>query len=104
MLAPEQSLASPHYTLYLEGEINADLLAKVEDGLKANPHYHHCRNLGQLRPLQLFHIQSSAHTLYLAAEVRFGLRLGDVKPQALSRATDWSLYFTRREPVPSTVV
>lgn len=104
MIAPEETPTGIHYVLYIEGAVLPDLANKVEEGLNDNPHYAHCRKLGQLQPLQIFQIQSHAHATFLAAEHQRGRRLGDIKPQALSRATDWSLYFTRREPVRATAV
>jgi len=93
MIAPENNSERPYYTLYIEGEITPDLTNQVERLLRKNPHYAYCRDLGQLAPLGLFRIAENAETTFLAAEQRRGFRIGDIKPRALSRATDWSMTF-----------
>lgn len=93
MLAPERGTEGDHYTLYIEGNIIPELMGELESALRRNPHYAYCRDLGQVKALRLFQIQANAHAAYLAAEQYRGLRVGDIKPRALSRATDWSSWF-----------
>jgi len=85
MLAPEEN----HYTLFLEGRASPELLNRVEAGLRANPHYAYCRDLGQLGPLQLCVLSLGANERFLQAHLSEGRRLGDIKPQALSSRKDW---------------
>ena len=70
------------------------LLILADDlGLRANPHYAHCRDLGQLGPLHLFRIESGAYQTFCAVAAADGRKLGDVKPQSLSVRTDWRTHF-----------
>jgi hypothetical protein len=94
MLSPEESRAGFwHYTLYLEGHYNEDLANRVEDALCANPNYALCVDLGQLQPLRFFRIERDAYDSFVRAEMSRGIRMGDIKPAALSLRTDWSKHF-----------
>lgn len=97
MLAPEEgSTVQSHYTLYVEGAFPADLPARLDMALRRNPNYSYCRDLGQLRPPRIFKLDEQAYGAFVAAEMRRGMRLGDIKPVALSRRTDWSLHLAGR--------
>lgn len=94
MLAPEADAAGWRYALYLDaaGAARADA-ARVEAALRANPHYALCRDLGQLGPVRLYPVAGDAYEQFVAAEAARGRRIGDIKPAALSRRTDWSARF-----------
>jgi hypothetical protein len=94
MLAPEET--SPHYTLYVEGAFPDDIPARLDVALCQNPHYSYCRDLGQLHPPRIFKIDAQAYSVFVTTEMRRGMRMGDIKPIALSLRTDWSRYFTGR--------
>jgi GH3 auxin-responsive promoter len=101
MLAPDASAGRAGYTLYVDrvaaraapGVPGApDALARLERALRENPHYAYARDLGQLGPLRLFVIHGNAHAAYLEHRAQ-GRTLGDIKPAALSAASDWSAVF-----------
>jgi hypothetical protein len=91
MLAP----CNGFYTLYVEshGALSPQLAEALEQALRANPHYAYCRNLGQLAPAAVFRIERNAYPAYAAALFSAGVRLGDIKPAALSGRSDWSKVF-----------
>jgi hypothetical protein len=97
LLAPSTHATPPHYTLFLEAAISAaasrDLERRLDDALGANPHYAHCRALGQLGPLRVHLIASAAYGCFVSAELARGARLGEIKPVALSSRTDWANQF-----------
>lgn len=93
LLAPEEDATGrPRYVLFLEGFFSAEIVHRLEAGLRRNPHYAVCRDLGQLAPVE---VRSVAHgyATYAAAERERGLKLGDIKPAALSRRMDWGRHF-----------
>ncbi|HXA79779.1 MAG TPA: GH3 auxin-responsive promoter family protein [Opitutaceae bacterium] len=95
MLAPEEtSPIQSHYTLYVEGAFPDDIPARLDVALSQNPHYAYCRDLGQLHPPRIFKIDAQAYDVFVAAEMRRGMRLGEIKPIALSLRTDWSQHFS----------
>jgi len=98
LLAPENDRGGWRYTLFIEGASGEALAARLDAALRANPHYAHCRDLGQLGPLQLFHIRADAHEIFLTTAVASGRRLGEVKPQSLSVHTDWRRRFESVAP------
>jgi len=93
MLAPENDEGHWRYTLFIEGEAGDSLGIRLDTELRTNPHYALCRDLGQLRPLQLFRIRASAYKMFCAVAAAEGRKLGDVKPQSLSPRTDWRRHF-----------
>jgi hypothetical protein len=96
LLAPDTGLGGPGYTLYLDdvsADPPADLGRRLDDALSANPHYRHCRRLGQLRPPAVFRIARDGHTAYVEREAAAGRRVGDVKAAALSAREGWSEHF-----------
>jgi hypothetical protein len=96
MLAPDNEAGGTAYTLYLESQSRPppDLGALLERRLEENPHYRYCRQLGQLEPVRVFRIDGAAHAVYLEHHRRAGLRLGDIKPAALSPESGWSRRFS----------
>jgi len=90
LLAPDRDEEGCRYTLYLEGPTSSDLTDSLERGLRRNPHYAYCRDLGQLLPVRLFEIHSRGYESYIERQSATGARLGDIKPAALSRAPGWS--------------
>jgi hypothetical protein len=101
MLAPDSCGGRPCYTLFFSIAASheaaaasvARLAGALDDGLRANPHYAYCRDLGQLDRPRLFLIGGGAYRTYLAAATESGRRLGDVKPQAIDGRGDWSRRF-----------
>lgn len=71
----------PFYELWVDGSQQVDA-ATIEDGLCANPQYSYARRLGQLGPLSVLSRPGFVHDLH-SRKVAQGLRLGDLKAQAL---------------------
>jgi hypothetical protein len=93
MLAPEaDSSGRWNYTLFVEGDAPPELATKLDDELRENPHYAHCRSLEQLDPIKVFRIAVNAYETFCKAGSE-DLRLGDIKPQALSSRTNWREHF-----------
>ena len=96
MVVPDKSSPGWRYRLLLEGGANQETVCnRLEAALCGNPNYRLCRELGQLRPLELFQIEKSGYEIFAAHEGRRGCRLGEIKPRALSPATDWLSHFER---------
>lgn len=97
MLAPDLAQDPPGYTLYIESANNlpATLRDTLEQKLHRGYHYALCRRLGQLRPADVCRVRGPAFDVYSEALVARGMRLGDIKPTALSRYGDWSDRFDR---------
>ncbi len=95
MLAMDESGTSPGYTLYIQckDEIPVQMGADLESELRRNPHYDLCTRLGQLRPVRVAPIATKAYEVYSQRLTDGGMRLGDIKPTALSRFADWSGHF-----------
>jgi hypothetical protein len=83
-----------HYTLYVEGKVLADAAEILDRTLCENPNYSHCRNLGQLRQVELFPIRSRGYESFVKRLVSEGKSIGDIKPVALSHTPGWSKTFT----------
>jgi hypothetical protein len=94
LLAPDEDDAGLRYTLYVEGETRMDRAGELDRALRRNPHYAHCRDLGQLLPARVFGITSSGFEAFVFRRAGAGARLGDVKPLALSTAAGWSNIFS----------
>lgn len=110
MLAPDETARGPAYTLFVEGdEVPADLDARLERALRANPHYELAVALGQLAPSRVVRIRGGFEAFTKRAISR-GQRLGDVKPLALDGRAGWSGVFTPaedrrgRRPAPEAAV
>jgi hypothetical protein len=94
LLAPEEiSAAQWSYVLFVEGAPPAELLPRLELALRENPHYAYCRDIGQLQPLRVVKVSANAYERFAAAETARGLKLGDIKPVALSLRSDWRMVF-----------
>lgn len=85
MLTPDDR----RYTLQLEGDGSPDLAARLDDALRANPHYSHCRSLGQLNAACVRLLRAGAYERYTQRLTGEGMRLGDIKPVPLDGRTDW---------------
>jgi hypothetical protein len=96
MLAPETSGGKSRYVFYVEGKVYGNLCKQMEGELLRNPHYEHCRRLGQLEALQIFRITQNGAADYLRREIAEGMRMGDVKPMALSKKEGWGVWFSGR--------
>jgi hypothetical protein len=93
MLAPSEA-GIPHYTLFLESaHCQPDLPARLDERLRANPHYAFCRKIGQLGELRLFLIRRNARESYLEHCAAFGQRPGNVKVTALHKRSGWEHVF-----------
>jgi GH3 auxin-responsive promoter len=92
MLAPEVTDGGVAYTLLVDaaGSLPGALARKLESALRRNPHYAWCVDLGQLKPARVVSVGPHADRAYLAACVRRGQRLGDVKPVALHKDSGWA--------------
>ena len=93
LLAPDEDAAGWRYTLYVEGNPPADVAEYLDRRLRENPHYSHCRELGQLQPSRLFRIEGRGFEMFTSRLISEGKRLGDIKPMPLSRSAGWSKTF-----------
>jgi hypothetical protein len=88
MLAPISTLDG--YALFTEVLVDASLLDKA---LCANPHYAHCRRMGQLSQVRVFRIEGDAPDAYLRRCINLGQRVSTVKPTSLQRTPGWENWF-----------
>jgi GH3 auxin-responsive promoter len=95
LLAPARLGGRPHYVLYVQATEApvARLAARLEEGLRENPHYRWCRALGQLGPLRVFRVRGGGHAAFCERARTLGRRLGDVKPAVLSALDGWEDWF-----------
>lgn len=91
MLAPDSEPTSGVYTLFWEGATPPSA-TDLDRLLGANPQYAWCRQLGQLRPAQVFAINSGAEAAFLRRATLAGQKLGEIKPPTLVLTTDWAPY------------
>jgi GH3 auxin-responsive promoter len=63
-------------------------IGRIERKLRANPQYDYARRLGQLRAVRLAEV-NDLFDRYVDAQIKGGVRLGDVKPIALRTEPDW---------------
>jgi hypothetical protein len=94
LLAPERDGSQWRYVLYVEGKVQAAWATALDGCLRRNPHYAYCRDLGQLRPIELFEIAGGGYQQFVARQGASGTRLGDIKPAALSNRSGWSSVFS----------
>jgi hypothetical protein len=73
------------YTLYSETGVDIEV---IENALRENFHYDYCRKLGQLQKVNVVIIQNGDRQ-YMDNCLRFGMRLGDIKPAYLSNRQGW---------------
>jgi hypothetical protein len=93
MLAPDTSESGWRYTLYIEGEVPTNLCDALESVLRRNPNYAYCRDIGQLRRVDLFRISRGGYARYAHHMAHQGNRVGDIKPVALSKNGGWRHVF-----------
>jgi hypothetical protein len=96
MLAPDADESGSRYTLYAEASIPGCFSAELDNALCQNPHYEYCRRLGQLQETRVFRIDGRGFDVYMNEMLRTGIRLGDLKPMALSSLDGWSQKFQGR--------
>jgi hypothetical protein len=75
------------YILIAESDVPINL-DDVEHRLRRNPQYAYSRRLGQLQPLRLIRV-AKLFERYTDAQIKRGVRLGDVKPAVLRNERDW---------------
>ena len=73
------------YTLYSETDVDAD---ETDRKLRENFHYDYCRQLGQLEKVEFVKIRNGEKQ-YIDNCLRFGMRLGNIKPTCLSNKEGW---------------
>jgi hypothetical protein len=73
------------YVLYAEADVDIEA---VERGLRENFHYDYCRKLGQLKKAEFVKVRNGERQ-YIENCLRFGMRLGDIKPLYLSGKEGW---------------
>jgi hypothetical protein len=93
MLAPLRTSEGWCYRLYLEGKASANANDRLESLLLRNPHYGICRQLGQLGPAKISHVESRGYERFFARLVSAGMNLGDIKPSSLSTLDSWEKVF-----------
>ena len=82
LLVPE----ADRYALYTESDVSA---GAIDAALRENFHYDYCRRLGQLKEARVVVIKNGAGQ-YIDNCVKFGMRLGDIKPACLSNRRGWA--------------
>jgi len=98
MLAPEPEPDGGAYILYIEADrgLNGEISkihSLVEDGLKQNYYYRQAVDVGQLKNLKLFRINSGGIEKYIERCVSEGQKTGDIKPATLDKRSGWSEWF-----------
>jgi hypothetical protein len=83
LLVPEARRTG--YVLIAETNVSLD---DIEQRLRRNPQYAYARRLGQLQPLRLIRV-ARLFERYTDAQIKRGVRLGDVKPAVLRNERDW---------------
>ncbi len=102
LLAPVASDAGTHYALFLETDPHhnlAGLASRLERSLMENPHYDHCRHIGQLGACRVFLLDPAGPdgtSVYYSEMIARGLKLGDVKLAPLDPRTGWESRFQGR--------
>jgi hypothetical protein len=91
LLAP--NLDRTRYNFFVEGSVPLETLDRFETALRENPHYAHCRDLGQLQPIRCISIAGNAYETFLRVQTANGARVGDIKPTFLSTKSDWETAF-----------
>ncbi|MCR4646091.1 MAG: GH3 auxin-responsive promoter family protein [Oscillospiraceae bacterium] len=87
LLAPE----GHGYTLYTTSDIAPDVL---DQALCEGFHYNYCRQLGQLRQAEVVRVSEDPARVCLRRMTAEGMRMGDVKPEVLSRLSGWGEWFS----------
>jgi GH3 auxin-responsive promoter len=95
MLAPNDDLLEPGYTLFIDKTVPPPKLAEQLDlKLSANPHYALCRRLGQLSSVRVQQISSRAEEIYFDFQRRRGHRVGEIKIPSLDIDRGWQARFS----------
>ncbi len=94
-LAPEEEPAGWGYTLFIQGRLPASAADGLEARLRRNPNYAHCRDLQQLQAVRIFHIADRGYEFFTSRLIAAGMRLGEIKPTALSKMTGWKKFFSQ---------
>jgi hypothetical protein len=90
LLLPDAS--QPGYVLICPRQPDAPSLARVDEGLCANPQYAYARRLGQLAPLRVL-VHPDPFAVIERTLLARGVRLGDAKPLALRCEPFWLSLF-----------
>jgi len=95
MLAPDNDDRQYGYTLYVENKDNLSegLAENFERGLRENPQYKYCIELGQLRPVKIFRIMRNGYNTYKMRLSELGIKYGDIKMSYLNNLDGWSDHF-----------
>lgn len=98
MIAPMLEAQKAGYVFFIQtSEPDLDFCrvgALMEDELNRNFHYHHARGLSQLQPLRVFHVAGDAAAAYRQGLTNKGIKMGDIKFNALSADTGWLCIFS----------
>lgn len=78
--------SADRYVLYTETKVEANV---IDIALRENFHYDYCRKLGQLKEIEVVVIENGMQQ-YVDNCVKFGMRLGDIKPSCLSSRKGWN--------------
>lgn len=97
MLALDDPLRCACYSLFIECDLTLPVTMEsaLEDELRRNPHYELCVRLGQLNAVRIRRIDGGFDK-FSKRMMDAGMRLGDIKPVALSRLGHWSGYFVEK--------
>ena len=104
-MAPDQGTSPPCYRLFIQvsesigdfqDTINTVVL-EVEKSLMGVFHYRYARDLGQLGPVAGYNLKASSRDLWLHRQLKEGMKLGDIKDQALDKRPGWVAYFQKEE-------
>ncbi len=93
LLAPSMAVEPPHYVLFTAAPGPA--AEKVDAVLRANPHYAHARDAGQLGMVRVVWIDPvTAPLKFLSHCAAAAQRPGPVKSTVLHRSSDWERVFS----------
>lgn len=94
MLAPDTTPPRYSYTLYVESPFATtdQVIRRLDQALRDNPHYDYCRQLGQIAAPRLFRINRDASKSFVEHMQKMQ-GWGDIKPVALSNEDGWSNRF-----------
>jgi hypothetical protein len=99
LLAPVVSDEGARYVLFLETDPHSDLAGfseVLERLLEENPHYEHCRHLGQLGACRIFLLDPAGPdgaACYHDEMLARGRKLGEIKLAPLDSRSGWELRF-----------
>lgn len=98
LLAPEATMDGIAYHLFIElpgslpPHVLDDLADDLDRRLAENPHYAHCRRMGQLGALTVVPLpgpSGRATAIYQQVQLERGLGMGDIKPGVLVTTGGW---------------